>query len=35
MATRCEYKNCTNDGHYLRTVKGKLILVCDKHKNVK
>lgn len=35
MATRCEYKNCTNDGHYRRTVNGKEILVCDRHKNVK
>jgi hypothetical protein len=35
MATRCEYKNCTGDGHYLRIVNGKRILVCDRHKHVK
>jgi hypothetical protein len=35
MATRCEYGTCTKDAHYLRTIKGKTMMVCDKHKNVK
>jgi hypothetical protein len=35
MATRCEYKNCTGEGHYLRLIQGKVLLVCDRHKKSK
>lgn len=33
MATRCEFKNCTGEAHYLRTIEGKTMMVCDRHKN--